>query len=111
MANYVTDSNKYKTLVMMLCCDDLERENGNLKKAAEMAEMCQKSGWTAVSMKNDWKTIYGEGVTKKEDRLTGIPCDQVLLTDLWISRSLLASATIFSAQSGSGPLTSKTLKP
>lgn len=65
MANYVTDSNKYKTLVMMLCCDDLERENGNLKKAAEMEEMCRKSGWVPVSMKNDWKTIYGEGVTKK----------------------------------------------
>ncbi|MBR0149120.1 MAG: haloacid dehalogenase-like hydrolase [Lachnospiraceae bacterium] len=66
MANYVTDSNKYSTFVMMLCCDDLERENGNLKKAAEMEEMCQKSGWVPVSMKNDWKTIYGEGVTKKK---------------------------------------------
>ncbi len=65
MANYVTDNNKYSTLVMMLCCDDLERENGNLKKAAEIEEMCKKSGWTPVSMKKDWKTIYGEGVTKK----------------------------------------------
>ncbi len=65
MANYVTDDNKYSTRVFMLCCDDLERENGNLKKAAEMEEMCRKSGWVPVSMKNDWKTIYGEGVTKK----------------------------------------------
>ena len=65
MANYVTDNNKYSTLVMMLCCDDLERENGKQKKAAEMEEMCKKSGWTHISMKKDWKTIYGEGVTKK----------------------------------------------
>ena len=65
MANYVTDNNKYDARVFMICCDDLERENGNLKKAAEMEEMCRKSGWVPVSMKNDWKTIYGEGVTKK----------------------------------------------
>ncbi len=65
MANYVTDSNRYKTYVSMLCCDDLERENGNLEKAVEMVRMCEKNGWVPVSMKNDWKTIYGDGVTKK----------------------------------------------
>lgn len=66
MANYVTDSNKYISRVFMLCCDDLERENGNLKKAAEMEEKCRENGWIPISMKNDWKTIYGEGVTKKQ---------------------------------------------
>lgn len=65
MANYVTDKNRYSTRVFMLCCDDLERENGNLKKAAEMKEHCEKNGWVPVSMKNDWNTIYGEGVTKR----------------------------------------------
>ncbi|MBR6088335.1 MAG: haloacid dehalogenase-like hydrolase [Anaerolineaceae bacterium] len=65
MANYVTGNNKYSSRVFMVCCDDLERENGNLKKAAEMEEMCKKSGWVPISMKNDWKTIYGDGVTKK----------------------------------------------
>ena len=65
MANYVTDDNRYITRVFMLCCDDLERENGNLKKAAEMEETCKKNGWVPVSMKNDWKTIYGEGVTRR----------------------------------------------
>ncbi len=65
MANYVCDHNKYLSRVFMICCDDLKRENGNLKKAAEIEEMCQKSGWVPVSMKNDWKTIYGEEVTKK----------------------------------------------
>lgn len=61
----MTDSNKYSTFVMMLCCDDLDRENGNLKNAAEIEDMCKKSGWIPVSMKNDWKTICGEGVTPK----------------------------------------------
>ena len=65
MANYVTDNNKYPNRVFMVCCDDLERENGNLKKAGEMKEMCQQKGWVPISMKNDWKTIYGAGVTRK----------------------------------------------
>jgi FMN phosphatase YigB (HAD superfamily) len=65
MAEFVTSHNQYKSLAFMLCCDDTERENGNLKKAESMAESCKKNGWTAVSMKNDWTTIYGENVTKK----------------------------------------------
>jgi len=28
----------------------------------------EKEGWTGISMANDWKTIYGEGVEK-----TGLP--------------------------------------
>ncbi len=63
MANYTITNNKYKSAAYMLCCDDLERENGNLEKAQKMADSCKENGWTAVSMKNDWTTIYGEGVT------------------------------------------------
>ena len=65
MANYVTAGNRYKNLVFMLCCDDLERERGNLEKAAAMEQECRKNGWIPISMKNDWKTIYGDGVTRK----------------------------------------------
>ena len=28
-----------------------------------MLEDCQKNGYVPVSMANDWKTIYGDGVT------------------------------------------------
>lgn len=65
MAEYTTTNNKYKSLAFMLCCDDLERENGNVEKADQMEQLCQQYGWIPVSMKNDWKTIYGEGVTRK----------------------------------------------
>ena len=41
------------------------KENGNEKKAQEMYKLCNKYGWIPVSMKNDWKTIYGEGVKKQ----------------------------------------------
>lgn len=62
MANFVINNNKYKSAAFMLCCDDTERENGNVKKADKMYKLCKENGWTAVSMKNDWTTIYGDKV-------------------------------------------------
>ncbi|MBO4818731.1 MAG: haloacid dehalogenase-like hydrolase [Firmicutes bacterium] len=65
MAEFVTSSNPYRSLAFMLCCDDLEREYGNEEKANKMYGLCEEFDWVPVSMKNDWITIYGEGVTKK----------------------------------------------
>ena len=65
MANFTINNNKYKAAAFMLCCDDTERENGNLEKADKMYASCEENGYTAVSMKNDWTTIYGDTVTKK----------------------------------------------
>ena len=65
MANYTITDNPYKSGAYLLCCDDLERENGNIEKADKMRASCEENGWTAVSMKDDWTTIYGDGVTKK----------------------------------------------
>ena len=62
MANYTIGNNPYKSLAFMLCCDDLERENGNIDKANKMYDLCEEFNWIPVSMKNDWKTIYAEGV-------------------------------------------------
>ncbi len=65
MANFVITNNKHKSLAFMLCCDDLTRENGNQKKADSMKKLCAENNWIPVSMKDDWNTIYGAGVTKK----------------------------------------------
>lgn len=65
MANFTITNNPYKSGAYLLCCDDLTRENGNLEKAESMRKSCEENGWTAVSMKDDWTTIYGDGVTKK----------------------------------------------
>ena len=65
MAEYVTSNNRYKSLAFMLCCDDTERENGNPEKADKMYSLCEEFDWVPISMKNDWTTIYGDGVTKK----------------------------------------------
>ena len=65
MAQYAINDNKYPAKAFMLCCDDTERENGNPEKAEKMVTSCEENDFTAISMKNDWKTIYGENVTRK----------------------------------------------
>ncbi len=67
MAEFVTGSNPYRSLAFQLCCDDTERENGNPEKAERMRQSCEEHGWIAISMKNDWKTIYGDNVKKKSE--------------------------------------------
>jgi hypothetical protein len=58
MANYVIGGNKYRSAAFMLLCDDMKRENGNMKKAAAMKKECEAYGWIPISMRDDWKTIY-----------------------------------------------------
>jgi len=65
MDEYTILNNPYPAKAFMLCCDDTVRENGNEEKAAKMKTMCEENGWVPVSMKNDWKTIYGDNVTRK----------------------------------------------
>ena len=65
MINYSISGNKYKALGFMLLCDDVEREYGNPEKAEKMRKSAADNNWIPVSMRDDWKTIYGEGVTKK----------------------------------------------
>ena len=65
MLNYSICKNKYKALAFMLMCDDLEREYGNMEKAEKMKKASKENGWIAVSMRDDWKTIYGDGVKRK----------------------------------------------
>lgn len=63
MAMYVTQNNPYKSMAFMVVADDNERENGDPEKAAQLKEKWDANGWTSISMKDDWKTIYGEDVT------------------------------------------------
>ncbi len=60
MANYAINNNKYQSLALMLCCDDTERDWGELDKAEKMVKSCEENGWHAVSQKNEWKTFFGD---------------------------------------------------
>ena len=50
----------------MLLCDDTERDYGDPEKAAAFAESCRALGFETVSMRDEFGTIYGEGVTLSE---------------------------------------------
>ncbi len=66
MIFYTTVENKYRTAAFMVLCDDLERERGNQKKADEMRQKSERYGWTPISMRDDWTTIYGDNVVKEK---------------------------------------------
>ena len=66
MVNYVMSNPTYRSLGFMVICDDFDREYGNPELMEKMTKGCNQYGWIPVSMKNDWKTIYGENVKKTE---------------------------------------------
>ncbi len=65
MLNYTITNNKYKALGFMILCDDVEREYGNRQKAEKMKEASKKYGWISISMRDDWKTIYGPHIKRR----------------------------------------------
>ena len=66
MLNYAEGTKKHTGMGFLVVCDDTQREYGSAEKAAEYYDEAEKQGWTAISMADDWATIYGEGVRKTE---------------------------------------------
>ena len=64
MNNYALLNNRYRSAVFQLIADDGERDYGNPAKHDELTEKWQGMGYNVISMRDDWKTIYGEDVKK-----------------------------------------------
>ena len=64
MLNYTVSGNKHKSMAFFLLCDDTERELGDMKKAEKCKKLADENGWVSVSMRDDFKTIYGENVNR-----------------------------------------------
>ena len=64
MLNYAEGNPDHAGMGVLVVCDDTVREYGSDQKAADFYAEVEKEGWTAFSMANDWRTIYGEGVEK-----------------------------------------------
>lgn len=62
MHEYTVSNNKYKAMAFMVVADDAERDHADLTETDKRVALWQKYGYTMISMKNDFKTIYGEGV-------------------------------------------------
>ena len=68
MLNYAEGNPDHEGMGFFVVCDDTQREYGNDEKAADYYKEVESQGWTAISMADDWATIYGENVKK-----TGLP--------------------------------------
>ena len=62
MLEYTLQDNPYNSAAFCVLCDDTKRELGNEKKAADMKEISDKRGWNTISMRDEFKTIYGDNV-------------------------------------------------
>ena len=64
MNNYALLNNRYRSAAFMLVADDEVRDYGNPAEHDELTEKWQGMGYQVISMRDDWKTIYGEEVKK-----------------------------------------------
>ena len=64
MLNYAITGNKHKSLAFFVICDDTERELGNVDKANKCVKLAEQNGWIQISMRDDFKTIYGDKVKR-----------------------------------------------
>ena len=64
MHNYTICNNRYKSAAFMLIADDEERDYGSTEKTLPLREKWEESGYHVISMKDDFRTIYGDDVKK-----------------------------------------------
>ena len=66
MELYTISDNPYRSAAFMVLADDEEREYGNEEAAEKKKATYEAQGIGIISMKNDFKTIYGDGVLKTD---------------------------------------------
>lgn len=59
---YTTTNNKYESRAYMLIADDTERDHADMNETNKRKAMWEEYGFNIISMKNDFKTIYGYNV-------------------------------------------------
>ncbi len=83
MNNYALLNNRYRSAAFQLIADDDVRDYGNPEKGQQLREQWEGMGYHVISMRDDWKTIYGEDVIKTgefhwledyaDDRIPAVP--------------------------------------
>lgn len=66
MHNYCLSNKEYKHKAFMLIADDEARDHANRAKALKLKEEWEAANYTVISMRDDFKTIYGEEVEKTD---------------------------------------------
>jgi len=65
MHNYCL-SNTHRSAAFMLVADDDVRDHANRQKALNLATKWRDAGYNVISMRDDFRTIYGYGVEKTD---------------------------------------------
>ena len=66
MHNYCMSNEKYKSAAFMLVADDDVRDHANLEEAESRRQKWIDANYNIISMKEDFKTIYGYDVLKTD---------------------------------------------
>ena len=66
MHNYALGNTQYKSAAFMLIADDDTRDHANREKALALGQQWREAGYHVISMRDDFKTIYGDGVVKTD---------------------------------------------
>ena len=66
MHNYALGNTRYKSAAFMLIADDDQRDHANREKALKLGQQWREAGYHVFSMRDDFKTIYGDGVMKTD---------------------------------------------
>ena len=85
MHNYALGNQKYKSAAFMLIADDDQRDHALREKALALGEQWRQAGYHVISMRDDFKTIYGDGVTKTDFTF---PVDTRALTEWQAGRTV-----------------------
>lgn len=64
MLEYTLQDNAYPSASFFVLCDDTKRELGNAEKADKLKAFAETRGWNTISMRDEFKTIYGDKVKK-----------------------------------------------
>ena len=62
MHNYCLSNTKHRTAAFMLIADDEARDHANREKALKLGEQWRAAGYYVISMRDDFRTIYGDNV-------------------------------------------------
>lgn len=62
MANAAQQNTQYHGQAYMLLCDNTELDYGDVQAAESFAVKCEAAGFRTISMRDDFLTVYGDGV-------------------------------------------------
>ena len=87
MHNYTLSNPQYRSAAFMLIADDDVRDHANREKALKLGQQWREAGYHVISMRDDFRTIYGEGVAKTDFTF---PADVKALTKWQAGRTVTA---------------------